>query len=52
MKRSINLPKILLKRSYQWLGLIQGNCIGEELVSIDRNANTMGLGNWTKKEYR
>ncbi len=51
MRRSRNLPKTILKCLYRSIGLVQEEPLGEQLLSLDRSANTVGLKNWAKKEY-
>lgn len=52
MKGFVSLPKIILKYLYKSLGLIRGELLGEQLISLDKSASTVGLKNWAKKEYR
>ncbi len=52
MRRSKSLPKMLLKCLYQSIGLTQDEPLGEQLISLERYASTVGLQNWVKKEYR
>lgn len=52
MRRSKSLLKMLLKRLFQSIGIALEEPLGEQLFSLDRSANTVGLKNWVKKEYR
>lgn len=52
MRRSKNVLKRFLKYLYQVIGLSQEELLGEQLVSLDKYASTVGLKNWLKKEYR
>jgi hypothetical protein len=47
-----SLPKTIMKYLYKSLGIVHGETLGEQLISIDRSASTVGLKNWAKKEYR
>jgi hypothetical protein len=52
LRRSKNLLKTILKSLYKIIGLAQGELLGEQLLSLDKSAGTLGLQNWVKKEYR